>query len=277
MQVVEFSIPEDELLLSPIGDIQYGAGGCDTEKLQRHIQYGVDHGWYFIGMGDAIDTFSPSNRKALQVAGLYESGRDLIDDGVARAADKLAAGPLGGSEGRWLGFLEGDHRHEFGSGEPVDHYLSQCLKTEFLGSSAFVLVKIGDCPKRLVIWAHHGKTTSGTNPTGLTLDFGRKHAIFDADIFLLGHAHQLYTVRRDVLTPVKVGRKWKIKHKDALYAATGSFLNGWVHESESAAGFPRGGYVEEKALTPIPTGAPLISVRPVCDEGFWRFDIRGSS
>lgn len=276
MQVVEFKIPEDELILSPIGDIQYGAEGCDVEKLRRHFEFGEEHNWRYIGMGDYLDPGSPSTRAKIEGAQFYESMREMIDDGMIRLADKLAD-TMGGPNGRWLGMIEGDHRLDLANGEPIDHYLAESVGTPFLGTSAFVLVKIGDCPVPLRIWVFHGKITSASNPTGLTLDFVRKQAAFDADIYLMGHAHQLYAVRRDRLFPAKVGRKWKVKHKTVAFAATGSFLNGWVTDIESAQGYPRGNYIEQAGLTPTPTGTPVITVRPEKREEGWTFDIRLST
>jgi len=274
LQIAEFKVPGPELNLSPIGDIQYGAQGCDRDKLKRHIEYGNKRGWYYLGMGDYLDPGSPSTRAKVEAAGFYESMREMIDDGICRLADDLA-GILEGNN--WLGMIEGDHRLDLSDGEPIDHYLSQAVGTPFLGTSAFIRVKIGDCPIPLTIWAYHGKLSSSTNPTGLTLEFARKQAGFDADIYLMGHAHQLYSVRRDVLLPVKHKGRWHIGHRDVVYAATGSFLNGWAHEAQSAAGFPRGGYVEQRGLTPTPTGAPLITITPVKREWGWSFEIRSST
>ncbi len=274
MEIAEFKVPEGPLQISPIGDIQYGAQGCDVEKLKRHIDYGLEHGWYFIGMGDYLDTFSPSNQVLVQMPGLYESGRELLDDAVHARVSELAG--ILRAEGRWLGVVEGDHKYEFSDGQPSDHLLARKLGTPFLGTAAFVVVRIAGHKAPLVIWAFHGKATSSSNPTGLTLDFGRKQNGFEADVFLMGHAHQLYTVPRDQLFPYKHGREWRIGHKTILYAASGSFLNGWALGSKGLTGYPGGSYVEKKGLVPIPTGAPLITVTPIERYGRHEFEIRGS-
>lgn len=274
MQVIEHTLDAEELVLSPLGDIQFGAPGCDVEKLKRHVEYGNERNWHYIGMGDYLDPGSPSTRAKIESAQFYESMSMMIDDGICRMADKLA--DIVRADGRWLGIVEGDHRLDLSDGEPIDHYLAQSLKTPFLGTSAFIVVKFPQSPVPLRIWAFHGKVTSGSNPTGLTLDFVRKQAAFDADIYLMGHAHQKYAVPRDVLQAVKVGRKYVIKHRTVVYAATGSFLNGWQQDVESAAGYPRGGYVELAGLVPLPTGTPIITVTPEKRDWGWGFDIRAS-
>lgn len=275
MQVAEFKVDAPEMTLSPIGDIQYGASGCDVEKLKRHIDHGNERGWYYIGMGDYLDPGSPSNRRSIEGADLYDSVLDMLDDAMCRQADTL--GHLLNAPGHWLGLVEGDHGLPLSNGEPIDHYLAETLGCPFLGTSAFVEVKFADCPVTLTIWAFHGKITSSANPTGLTLDFVRKQAAFDADIYLMGHAHQLYAVRRDQLFPAKIGRRYKIKHRTKIYAATGSFLNGWQTDSESPQGYPKGGYVEQAGLVPTPTGGPVINIRPEKREEGWSFDIRVST
>ena len=42
----------------PISDIQHGASGADLKKLKRHVEWGVEHGAYFTGLGDYIDVAS---------------------------------------------------------------------------------------------------------------------------------------------------------------------------------------------------------------------------
>lgn len=279
MEVVEVSVQSDELTLAPIGDIQYGSPGCDVEKLQAHIQYGIENDWRFIGMGDYTDPGSPSERKLLTqvAASLHDSTNQVIEDGIHNLVVDLAAILRPTDDNRWLAVVEGDHRYDFADGQPSDHLLARKLKAPFLGSAGFVRVRFPNFKRRLVIWAFHGKMASASNPTGLTLDFIRKQASFDADIYLMGHAHQLYTLRRDQLFSYKEGNSFGIGHRDVLFAATGSFLNGWTHGSKGANGYPRGGYVEQGGLSPTPTGAPIITVRPCKKHGVELFEIRGSA
>ena len=272
MEVVEYKVPGDILKLSPIGDIQFGARGCDVDKLRRHIEWGNERQWYFLGMGDYLDPGSPSNRKAMESIELYDSVHDMLDDALCRMAEKLA----GYMSGNWLGVIEGDHGFSLTSGEPIDHYLAGCLGTDFLGTSAFVNVYIGECPRPLRIWVFHGKSASAANPTGLTLHFQRLAATIEADIYLMGHAHQKYGVARDVLFPAKVGKTWKLKHRAVAYGATGSFLNGYQLGSESPAGYAKGSYVESAGLPPVATGALLITAEPEKRDEGWAFEIRVS-
>jgi hypothetical protein len=275
MEIADFTVPGESLTISPIGDIQYGGEfnqDCDVDKLKRHIAFGNKNGWYYIGMGDYLDVHSPSQRK---VHALHRPGssRDVVDAGVTAWTEELA----GLLEGRWLGAIRGDHYHDFEDGQNCDSLLARKLKTPFLGTAAFVQVRFEGYKRPLKLWVFHGKMTSSTNPTGLTLEFARKQAAFDADIYLMGHAHQLYRVRRDVLVPYKEGRTPKIGHRDVVYCATGSFLNGWTANRKNGAGWPEGSYVEQMGLTPLPTGAPVITVQATKKYGHEAFEIRCSA
>ena len=92
-----FDIPIDHfgdnepILLMPVGDIQW-FGEYDAtaiKMLARHIQWGVDHGAYFLGMGDYLDTFSPSNRERLAAAGVYDSGKKWMDKSAKKLVEEL--------------------------------------------------------------------------------------------------------------------------------------------------------------------------------------------
>lgn len=274
MEVYEHKIPtEGPFTLAPIGDIQYGAGGCDVDKLRRHIEYGIEHGWYFLGMGDYLDAASPSNREALRVARLYESTRDIIDDGIYDKTRELAE--ILKAEGRWIAMVRGDHTHTFADGQPSDHLLSRKLQSHYLGTAGFLRIRVAGMKTPLRVWMFHGKKTSGTNPTGLTLEFERLKARFEADLYLMGHAHANYAYRTDRLFAYREGKNFGIGHRDVVCAVTGSFLNGWSYGSRDSHGYPEGGYVEKGGLAPLPTGAPIINVTPTVKHGTELYELRG--
>lgn len=278
MQILDVRLPEVELKLAPIGDIQYGAQGCDAGKLARHITHGVQLGWSFLGMGDYLDHFSPSNRKALQQAsaGLYDSAATLLDGAVQRRIKELLDGPLSGSRGHWLGCLQGDHEYVFLDGTHSDQRIAEELSAPFLGSAVLLSVYLGACPLPLRIWATHGSGAS-VSSTGKTLHLERMLQAFDADIYLMAHSHLKYAYQLDRLKTVNVGRgkakKPRLVHETKALGITGSWLNGYQQDSVSTSGFPQGSYVERGAMRPVPTGGLLFTCRPVLEEWGWRWDI----
>lgn len=285
MEAIKIHLPEAQLKLAPIGDIQYGAKGCDTEKLQQHMAYGKKHGWRFLGMGDYIDFASPSNRSKLLVAELYDTAKEVIDGAAMRLTDEVRE-LLKGSEGRWLGMLEGHHFHEFSDGSTTDHYLAQLLKASFFGTTGLIHVYLADCPAPLRIWCTHGFGSSVTTAGKMT-HMERAGFDFDADIYLEGHIHRKFGIPLDCLSAVDVPPRHEVSKpivaegaepirivsRTKLLGFTGSFLRGWVQGGESPAGYARGSYAEQKVMRTIPTGGLLITVDMVQEEWGWRPDI----
>ncbi len=278
MQIVDVHIDQAELLLAPIGDIQYGAQGCDVDKLQRHLDYGIEHGWSFLGMGDYLDHFSNSNRQALRHAqvNLYESAAELLDEAVDRRIDELVDEVLDASRGRWLGALQGDHEYTFLDGTHSDQRIAQRLGCPFLGTAAITNVYVGDCPVPLRVWGTHGRGASSSS-TGKTAHLERMLQTFDADVYLMAHSHLKYGYTLDRLKTVTVGKgktkRQKLVHETKALGITGSWLNGYQQDSKSPTGFPQGGYVERGAMRPIPTGGLLFTCKPVLEDWGWRWDI----
>src|SRR5438034_3912232 len=131
MEIVTHRFPpvsrgKDEILLMPIGDIQYA--GDDKQialgMLKRHIAWGVEHNAYFLGMGDYTDAFRPSNRQRLRAAALYDTANAVIDQRAQALVDELYEKALKPSRGRWLGLLEGHHYHQFAAGMTTDMLLA---------------------------------------------------------------------------------------------------------------------------------------------------------
>ena len=283
MEVTERHVPGGELFIAPIGDIQFGAQGCDANKLRRHIAHGLKKNWWFLGMGDYLDHFSPSNYRALQRAkagDLYESSVELLDEAVTARVDKLIHGPLAGTQGRWLGMVQGDHEYTFSDGTHSDQRIAEILDADFLGSTAIINVYSEGCPRPLRIWLTHGRGASSSS-TGKTLHLERMLQTFDADIYLMGHSHLKYAYPLDRLVSVRDGRgknrKPRLVHETKILGITGSWLNGYQQSAMSTTGFRQGGYVERAAMRPIPTGGLLITARPEKESYGWRWDLTVSA
>src|SRR3972149_892366 len=292
MEAIKLHLPEKRLKLAPIGDIQYGAQGCDLGKLARHIAFGKRKGWRFLGMGDYIDVFSPSNRQEMMraYAGMYESPKEMIDEAVLGLTNTLFEKALKPSVGKWLGLLEGHHYAEFADGSSTDHYLTQLLQSSFLGTTGFIHLYLADCPVPLRIWCTHGSGSSVTT-AGKMPHMERAGFDFEADIYLEGHIHRKFGIPLDTLKAVDFPPGHEatkpiraegtedihIAHTTKLLAFTGSFLRGWFQGSESPAGYSRGSYAEQKVMRTIPTGGLLITAEMIKEDWGWRPDIFVSS
>ncbi len=267
----------DEVILAPVGDVQYGSPNCDVPKLSRHIEYGVEHGWTFFGMGDYLDHFSPSNRRALMEfkAGIaHDDAQALIDEAVTGRIEDLAE-ILGGRDGdaEWLGLIYGDHGWTLGDGQPADALLARKLKAEILGFSTLLHVQLDSCPIPLRIFAQHKSGGPSINPTGKTLALQRTMAAYGADIYLQGHSHLKYGVPVPEREIVRKGGKDYLATRTRILGVTGSFLESTIPHQVDAHGWPTGSYVEQAGLNPVETGGLVITCKPVEEVWGWRWDM----
>ena len=259
--------PKEPFLLLPIGDIQWAGQKGDTVlgMLQRHIEWGVEHKAWFLGMGDYIDFASPSNRQRLRSAALYDTATDVIDDKALDLTFELFEKALKPSKGRWLGLLEGHHFSQLKDGTTTDMRLCEMLGAQFLGTSAIInLVFQGPHNKRgtVKVWCHHG-VGGGGRPGSPLLKLDQLPLHWDADIYLMGHQTKKVAVPVDYITSVfGQGRSTPhLVHKTKLLACTGGFLKGYQVGRKDGI-VPRGNYVEQKMLNPVALGGVLIKIRP---------------
>lgn len=278
MEAVEFTprlqksstLPLNEILLLPIGDVQYAGGGpddpCDVERFKRHIEWGVAQNAYFIGMGDYVDEFRPSTRNLIDMA-----NRDDLSSALEEIAEQRLTGLqaiLKGTKGRWFGLLEGHHYHEFDDGTTSDTRLAEFLDTPFLGDCALVNLKFNKNRPGCKIWCHHGE--GGGLLTSAPLNkLEHKVKAFDADLYLMGHQHK--KVAAPLTTIYLEDENLDIQHRKKFLIGTGSFLRGYLQGSKRK-GRAQGTYVEQKMLNPTALGGVAIRIRPRTEKGKYHLD-----
>lgn len=282
MELASYDMECKETWVMPIGDIQWAGEQSHTalRMLKDHIAWGVEHGVKFIGMGDYIDSFSPSNRRALLVAPLYDTARKSLDQIARGHVQELYDKALAPSRGHWLGLLEGHHYHEYKSGETSDMELARMLDCPHLGSCAYVRLYFrstdGDHTGSVLIWCHHG-TGSMQTPGAVLNKLQRASARWEGDIFIMGHAHTKESTIIDRVVPVW-SQPPRLAHRTVVLACTGGFLKGYVEGSRDGL-VPRGTYVEQGMMPPVALGGLLFKITPRWYQGkfharVWLPDIR---
>jgi hypothetical protein len=266
-------LPWDKLKLCFLGDVQYGSEGCNVPLLRKVIDEALEQDAWFAGMGDMHDFLSPSNRKKLMSSGLYDTAERLIEEWAMKHVEELKE-ILRPTKGRWIGMVEGHHFYEFTDGSTTDTELCRFLESPFLGTTGMVRLQFvkqyGDAAKTRAqvtscdIWMHHG--SGGGSTAGAPLNtLEKKAASFHADIYAMGHQSKLGTTKVPYLELTGGGKrgKLKVRNKTKTLVATGSFLEGYcVGSTAGRTGRARGGYVEQRMLTPTTLGAPLVTVTP---------------
>lgn len=251
--------PFEEVRIMPIGDIQLGAPGCDVKRLRAHIKWGVEHDVMWLGTGDYTDFLSPSNRRYLKNAGLYDTANDLIDQWHRQHMEELKD-ILAPTRGHWIGMHEGHHFHEYGDGTTCDTELASFLGAKFLGTCAVSRLKFRGRNNRSVdalIWSHHGEG-GGMDPLRRLVSVAPGFP--QVDIFVQGHNTQLGSRKFDNVW-FYGDEELKMRSKDQMFVAAGGWMQGY-NAGSKYSGRPQGSYVEKGMMRPTAIGGALITVTP---------------
>ncbi|MDD1678666.1 MAG: hypothetical protein LUO93_05730, partial [Methanomicrobiales archaeon] len=104
----------------PVGDIHFLSQDWPEKKFVDHLKWGMDRGAVFLGCGEPIDLASASQRA--QMAPLRDSVKKELNSlmtGVVERFVKL----IDFTNGRWMGFMEGDHYWMFEDGTTTDQLI----------------------------------------------------------------------------------------------------------------------------------------------------------
>lgn len=216
-------------------------------------------------MGDFIDLESPSNRRALQNSGVYDSVVDALDAKAEELEEELQE-ILKPTVGRWLGVLEGHHYHPHQDGTTTDTRMAQYLKCPYLGTTAYINLsfKVPGAGHQInpsyTFWAHHGR--GGGSLAGSPANVLEKKILgFDADAYLIGHTHTMSAVPRERVYPVWGTTKGTLHHKRVYLVNCGAYLKGF-EENSKRNGRAGGSYAEKGFMNPLALGSPRIWMRP---------------
>lgn len=276
---------QDEVIIVPLGDIQYGPPECDVDRLKRLIAWASQFdNVYFVGMGDYIDFASPSNRgrqKAMQATGeSYDSTTRVQDKGAREDLEALKR-LLAPTRGKWLALLSGHHYWVFEDGTNSDEELAEYLGAEYLGVEGIVNVKFPKADTKrgtqyFNIWMHHGEGNAQTLAGVLGKPEKMAAAYDEVDVFLMGHVHKKVTAKFPRVRPIFPvrGGEPKLQERNVIVATTGSFLKAKLVNVRDGRGRPKSTYVEKGMMKPATLGVVFIHARPRYDaDGYASVDL----
>lgn len=251
------------LVVMPLGDIQWAGknGSTALELLKSRIAIGMELDALFLGCGDYIDTFSPSNRQRLRSAALYDTAMNAIDNAADALNEEIFELALKPTRGRWLGMLEGHHFHQYDSGDTSDQRLCKMLNARFLGTSAYIGLdfKRGAASNIINIWATHGCGSGATAGAPVT-KLERILTNWEAHIFVMGHMTKMASAPINRVYPA-----WhkgpRLSHRTIQLVGAGGFSKGYELGAKQG-NIPRGSYVEQGMMKPTALGSPIIRIAP---------------
>jgi hypothetical protein len=270
MEVKDLRILEwKPTILVPVGDVQFGSTACSEDLFKRWLDRILNkyHNkqTLFLGMGDYTDSLRPSIRKALESSHLRDD--EHIGDSITERVNRHIEGfvdLVAGTEGMWLGMLEGHHFFDFGYGTTSDTMLADALHTTFLGDCTLfnLLFKKDKDVATFIVWAHHGE--GGGNTAGAPLNkIESVSKGYTADAFLMAHQHKAVTTKLPMLYLTRDENKEPLlTHYDYSLTCTGGWLQGY-QQSSISGNRPGGHYPEQKMLRPISIGATRLELEPL--------------
>lgn len=277
--VRSLTLPYREVRVAVLGDIHYSGpdGPTDLTRLRQHIAWCVDQDCYFLGTGDNIEFASPSNRRRLSEAALYDSAEEVVDQAVSSLEQGLFH-VLEPTRGRWLGLVQGHHYYTHLDGTTTDTRMAQYLGCPFLGDAAYVVLRFAHKQghsQHASIYVTHGVGSAQTWG-GILAKVTRLALSIYAQVYVVGHYHVRGAWPEQRLIPRVAGRqKPTLDYEPYWFVLGGSFMRGYMQDHQFA-GRPQGTYVEKAMLRPTQLGAPIIYIRPKMSDGVAKLDLNVS-
>lgn len=214
-------------------DIHRAAAGCDAKKLRSDInvlkhaveERGELHRW--IGGGDWSNAIGPKDRRFDQSAVAPEF-RQYIGDDLFGVEARVLAEEFRPIRDYGIGIGMGNHEDKIaGQGEfnpAVD--IAERLNLPFLGYNAIIRLRVTVKGKKhsitCVLYWHHGRGSGRTSGGKLKM-LQDMTAVVDADVYVVGHTHEIVDAPGVVLSVNRRG-KLRLVAREQLFLNSGTYL-----------------------------------------------------
>lgn len=260
MRLHEYSIKiakrGDFIWLVPLGDIHIGVRNCSENEFLKVVDWiKQTPNAYWLGMGDHIEAINYSDKR-FDPSNIHERFHGHLDDLVKYQAAHFVklVEPI---KGKCIGLLEGNHEDTIRNYYHVNivDVMAHQLGTVNLTYTTMVRLnfKRENHRRNVVVWASHG-FGAGRYVGGKLNNLLQVAKDFLADIYLVGHTHELASMSRDHLAMTTSDTPRLQAHK-RVYGITGSFLKTYEVDSRS--------YGEKKGYAPVRTGVLKIKIVPM--------------
>ena len=257
MEIIEKRITleniEKPLVIIPLGDVHYGNINVDIMKFKETIEYiRTKENCYAVLMGDTCDAIMISDKR-FDIESITPELRSKIGDlGMAQYTNmRNMLMPI---KDKILASVDGNHGTTLYQKYHCDYdaWLARELGIPDLGTSGFLIIKFDRAQfhtETVTIYMHHGYVAGRLSGNKLNA-MDRLRSSYDADVFLMGHSHDIFVKSYLKISPAGT----KIKNKKQYVAQTGSFLQTLIQGTTS--------YAEIAGYPPQKTGCVKIEIYP---------------
>jgi hypothetical protein len=266
--VTEHKSRSDEVVLYPIGDIHYGARGCEVDTLRQTIEeVRKNPNAFWIGMGDYSEAVTVADKR-FDFRSIDPRLIPHLDDITGKCTRDLADffEPI---KGKCLGLLTGNHDDKLRLRDSNDVHGALCVA---LGAKNLGYVSIvrwtfrrgkGGPSTVLKIYASHG-TIAGRTQGAKINRMENEAGHFNCSLALFGHGHSKLVSERVELDVPDSGAMRPIERKK-IVVMSGTFRR--CHEEGTLDYAEKGGYA------PSPIGCPKIRIRPWAESQRHRYTV----
>jgi hypothetical protein len=214
----------DHLIIVPFGDNHVGSTHCDLALFKNHLSWVLkEPRARALFMGDNIDC---GTRDSVG-ASVYEQS-EIIDEQVAEWCDLIS--PLV-KAGKVIGTHSGNHEDRVfkQTGFNLTKAMADKVGIKYFGASVIHYAQVGN--QNYTIYSTHGASGSRLPHTKIKAVLDRANMV-DAEIYLMGHLHQLSHHVRQFYAMDKKTRT--VKEAEKHFVLCGSYLTHWGSYAETA-------------------------------------------
>jgi UDP-2,3-diacylglucosamine pyrophosphatase LpxH len=225
---------DNKIIIIPFGDLHWGSANCNRKAVVNMIKWAEKRqNVFFILMGDLIESAfkeSPGDGVYAQIVSPMEQFKQMVML-LSHIKDRI------------LGIHIGNHEYRAmkSTSYNIAEMLSMFFGFKYLGYTALTTIQVGDF--KYDIASTHGASGSKTIGSKLkkVIDLSQ---IYDADLYLMGHVHEMASVP----TTIRYREDDQIKKKKRYFVLTGHCLE-W-----------KDSYAEMALCIPSQMGVPIVEL-----------------
>jgi len=236
MRVHDWDKRDEEMITLVLqGDPHVGAKTFDEESFQEDVARASDKGYFWLNMGDALET---ATRDSVG-AGVYEQS-EIVDKQLEHYLELVR--PLT-DKGLFVGSHMGNHEFRLykSAGFDLSKQISRSTGTKHFGDGVVHYIRVGG--QNYVVYTTHGSSGARMPHTKIKVAIDLEKMV-EAEIYAMAHLHTLSHHVRQYYAFDKRNRQ--LVRAERHFIITGSYLTHW------------GSYAHQKGMEPSKIGSARI-------------------